>query len=287
MNVTSVVTKALFILSFLCQSSAFHAPLKHTSPHQQYEHRYLVRLKSQPPKLGKKEGVYVRPSAAIERGSGFFVPGLEGPKVRLASGIVLFCALVFIVTTSPAYYASNNFANGLTAVFATIVLLQAAIEFQKEAGSSQLLIQSGAAVPNLVTWTKQWFVPEADASWRERVEWAASSFLSLTSATNIVLLGPGKVVFSLGSNDIDTNQPESCLAALNTLSESKSGRVAVPLSHPSVAFFPSDARCIILQRVNEKSQLCWIVASNQLLASFTKQELTWLGRLAEYVDVDD
>ncbi len=37
----------------------------------------------------KAKGVYVRPSGAIERGSGFFVPGLEGPKVRVLFGIVL------------------------------------------------------------------------------------------------------------------------------------------------------------------------------------------------------
>lgn len=281
MNVASIVAKALLLLIFMCQSNSFYFPLKHTC--QQREQRYLVRLEAQQPKLGKKEGVYVRPSAAIERGSGFFVPGLEGAKVRLASGIVLLCALLFIVTNSPTSYAGNNFANGLAAVFATIVLLQAAVEFQKEAGSQ--IVQSGSAAPNIVTWRKQWFIPARDTSWRERVEWAASSFLSLTSATNVVLVGPGKVVFSLGTDDVDTNQPDSCLAALNTLSESKSGRVAVPMSHPSAALFPSDVRCIILQRVNEESQLCWIVASNQLLASFTRQDLTWLGRLAEYVDL--
>ncbi len=227
----------------------------------------------------------MRPSAAIERGSGFFVPGLEGPKVRLVSGVVLLGALLFIITNSPVTNAGNNFANGLTAVFATIVLLQAAIEFQKGANSSPI-VQSGSPTPNLVTWTKQWLVPSTDTNWRDRVEWAASSFLSLTSATNILLVGPGNVVFSLGTDEIDANQSDGCLAALNTLSESKSGRVAVPMSHPSVALFPNDVRCVILQRVSNNSQLCWIVASNQLLASFTKQDLTWLGRLAEYVDVD-
>jgi hypothetical protein len=282
MNVASILTNSLIVFSLLYPSHAFSFPRRYTS-HQINPQRCLVRLQAKEPKLGKKEGVYVRPSAAIERGSGFFVPGLEGPKVRLVSGFVLLCALLFIVTNSPVTNAGNNFANGLTAVFATIVLLQAAIEFQK--GSSPM-VQSGSAAPILVTWTKQWLVPSTDTSWRDRVEWAASSFLSLTSATNILLVGPGKVVFSLGTDKIETNKPDSCLAALNTLSESKSGRVAVPMLHPSVALFPNDVRCVILQRVSNNSQLCWIVASNQLLASFTKQDLTWLGRLAEYVDVD-
>lgn len=283
MNVISSLIKAILFVNLLRQSCAFYFPLKHTR--QQHNHRYLVRLEAKETKLGKKEGVYVRPSAAIERGSGFFVPGLEGPKVRLASGIVLFCALFFIWTNSPTSTAGNTFSNGLTAVFAAIVLLQAAIESQKEAGAQTL--RPGASVPAAVTWKKQWFIPAMDTSWRERVEWAASSFLSLTPATNMALVGPGRIVFSLGIDDVDANNPNACLAALNTLSESKSGRVAVPMSHPSAALFPREVRSIILQRVSEQSQLCWIVSSDQLLASFTKQDLTWLGRMAEYINNAD
>lgn len=38
--------------------------------------------------------VAVRPSAAIERGGGFFVPGLEGEKIRLASALLLLLLLL-------------------------------------------------------------------------------------------------------------------------------------------------------------------------------------------------
>jgi hypothetical protein len=37
--------------------------------------------------IGKQaKGFYIRPSAAIERGGGFFIPGLEGAKLRIALG---------------------------------------------------------------------------------------------------------------------------------------------------------------------------------------------------------
>lgn len=41
--------------------------------------------------LGKPgmKGFYVRPSRAIEKGGGFFVPGLEGERIRIVSGIAL------------------------------------------------------------------------------------------------------------------------------------------------------------------------------------------------------
>eukprot|EP00961_Rhodomonas_salina_P162138 2184106-Rhodomonas_salina.2 len=35
--------------------------------------------------MGGRKGFYVRPSKAVELGGGFFVPGLEGPKLRSAS----------------------------------------------------------------------------------------------------------------------------------------------------------------------------------------------------------
>ena len=41
-----------------------------------------------PPKV-KGSGYYVRPSAALERGGGFYVPGLEGDRLRLLVAVVL------------------------------------------------------------------------------------------------------------------------------------------------------------------------------------------------------
>ena len=38
---------------------------------------------------GEKRGFYIRPSAALERGGGFFIPGLEGSKLRFAIAFVL------------------------------------------------------------------------------------------------------------------------------------------------------------------------------------------------------
>ena len=38
---------------------------------------------------GERKGYYVRPSKAVEEGGGFFIPGLEGEKIRLVSGFSL------------------------------------------------------------------------------------------------------------------------------------------------------------------------------------------------------
>jgi hypothetical protein len=87
----------------------------------------------------------------------------------------------------------------------------------------------------------------------------------------------------------------ACRAALATLEQSATGRVALPSSHPAFLLLASgtpsaDAatggsqrpvRTVILQAISPES--CWAVASSDLLAAFTPQDLTWLGQLASYV----
>jgi hypothetical protein len=86
-------------------------------------------------------------------------------------------------------------------------------------------------------------------------------------------------------------------AALDTIQQSKGGRVALPSDHPSVVGLmddPEHRRCVILQQIpviastitghsSLTATRCWMVASNDLLASFTKGDLQWLGQLATYV----
>jgi hypothetical protein len=80
--------------------------------------------------------------------------------------------------------------------------------------------------------------------------------------------------------------------ALRELDKSKGGRISLPMTHPAVqlllplpATTTRDAvRTVILQRISAGS--CWMVISDQLLASYAKSDLKWLGRLARYVGED-
>lgn len=176
-------------------------------------------------RLGKKQGVYVRPSAAIERGSGFFVPGLEGSKIRLVAGVVLLLvtlilglvdgvggsgrlgddlAMPFLSQPQPG----NLLALVIATVYSLFVLLQAAVEYQKEQQQSVASLVSSAtprwiddenSITNarLFVWQDQPYVqsnltqqtsttrtniPIGDTVKfnHERVEWVASSFMALT-----------------------------------------------------------------------------------------------------------
>jgi hypothetical protein len=269
----------------------------------------------QKPLLGRQQGVYVRPSAAIERGSGFFIPGLEGPKVRLLFGSLLL-GLTIVNHGLSSQQNQNALAESLAALYSLLVLFQGAVEFFKTQNSASKGLVDNPAGATMTTMAstaglsllqQEWLVRMLDAKWRNRVEWVASTYVVLTPATSMLLVSRQQVVFSLDASTSASNpaiptsdttipsmqaqqQATGCTAALETLSRSNSGRVALPMQHPAVTSLGLDTlgaqskanRCVVLQRVND--ELCWIMTSDQLLVSFTQQDLQWLGQLARYID---
>jgi hypothetical protein len=276
----------------------------------------------------RAKGVYVRPSAVIEKGSGFFFPGLEGPRVRLFVGT---CLLLVTAINHVASANNSGFSEVLAIVFSLLVLLQGAIEALKDSrietiakrqeqqrggGNSssntqqqQLLCQA---------WASPWTTATDDSIiQRDKVEWAAASFVSLTPATHMILLERDNdnnnkntqptIPYWLGvtptpplmgsstSQEQGLGVSQAIAAALDTIQKSKGGRVALPADHPAVVGLMDDPRyrrCVILQQVPVQSAntgttttttRCWMVASDDLLASFTKGDLQWLGQLATYV----
>lgn len=240
----------------------------------------------------KTKGVYVRPSGAIERGSGFFVPGLEGPRVRLLFGTVIIALTALnhvLVLGSEGLSLEETIAIG----YSLMVLFQAAIEFGKE----ELIVEGGSSnsgnggssllQKDLV---QQWNAEtknKISAEWKDKIQWAAASYLSVTPATQILLLTKtGSILYRLGDESSANNSAtidEGVQAALNQLRQSKGGRLALPNNHRAVvALGLEEARTVVLQRIDEDS--CWVVSSSdQLLASFTPADLKWLGQLSRYV----
>ncbi len=89
----------ILLLTLQCcclhNSSAF-APspikLQKRTHHHSSLHATTNNEKSTKSKSARERGIYSRPSAAIERGSGFFIPGLEGPRIRLLFGMTVLIA---------------------------------------------------------------------------------------------------------------------------------------------------------------------------------------------------
>jgi hypothetical protein len=279
-----------------------------------------------PTKKNKKktQGVYVRPSGAIERGSGFFVPGLEGPRVRLVFGtaLVILTGVNHVLMSSDAV-GNFSFQETLAIAYSALILFQSAIEYVKEqrsfavesnadatAGNANSSNRGGGGGPVLIQeWastTTNTNNKENEPFFRSKVQWAAVAYTSMTPTQEIMLLSneedDAKILYRLGPDHParsvaaapDTIISRGVQAALEELGKSKSGRISLPLMHPAVQALvttnlgnnePSDtARTVILQRITDRT--CWMIVSKELLASYTSGDLKWLGQMAANIAQD-
>jgi len=310
------------------------------------------KLKKQKPK-----GVYARPSAAIERGSGFYVPGLEGSRVRGLFGVLVLTLTVintysFSVSTGASETVSSSMSSTLTIseiisiTYSILLILQGLVEFGKENGFVVDLSNNGID-PNDTTnsvdtnsnsnddgeetqqsqenkkTVNQYASPQLLSSTSSQIindlQWISASFVSLTPATHILLVKISQhasnsesdtddntspsILYTLGSfnrnneneEEIDKNTASAIQSVVQTAFDSKGGRVSVPSDHPGSYLIPNETyrRCLLFQRLtdehnenqNDRDHYCLVVGSNQLLAAFTKNDLKWLGRLANYLEL--
>lgn len=226
-------------------------------------------------RLGRRDGVYSRPSGALERGSGFFIPGLEGPKIRLVSGTVLLLAIGLNHLLSE----SSTSMEGLAVVYALLVLLQGAVQFRLENQTSPDADGgAGKAMEGPETYQLVWSVPVDDLAWRSRVEWSARTLTSLTVCSHAILLCKESVILSYGIATIPGDNYDTLqTATMDTIAQSKSGRVSLPSSHPVISCLDPNCReSVILQRCGE---ICWVLASDRPLAGYTASDLQWIGQM--------
>lgn len=273
---------------------------------------------SSSPSKERSKGVYSRPSAAIEKGSGFFVPGLEGSKVRILFGalVLLLNAINHQVSVNAKLDEVTGFAlsEKIATFYGIFLLFQGLIEFAKEIGlgfdgvedvtANSVSSDNDSALSANVGENKgveQYISPTLTSMGEDALEaasWVAATYLSLTPATHVMLLGKsmGKtsesnILYRLGnfgslSIDPDEDSKSSIDAAIDTVYQSKGGRVSIPTDHPGAMLLPEDSRrCVLLQQVDigRSQQVCILVGSDQLLATYTKNDLKWLGILGLYL----
>jgi hypothetical protein len=273
----------------------------------------------------RERGIYARPSAAIERGSGFFIPGLEGSRIRLLFGIV---AVVLVVANhfflnsdvvgdggdGGVEYGGMVIAELIAAFYGTMLILQGSIDFGVERSSStsrSAMVGSednsnggnDANLRNEGGYTSTTYGKLGDDSGdglvlENAIQRISRAFVAYTPATEVRLVSEDYgILFAFGSGNISKNnemavddsnddQKQLIKLCLDAVSSSRGGsRVALPPDHPSSKLLPVDAtRCILVQKVNDyrDSRTCIIVGSDKLLPSFTKNDLRWLGQLAQY-----
>lgn len=288
------------------------------------------QTKKQTETKNSTKGVYVRPSAAIERGSGFYVPGLEGSRVRL-----LFGAAVLILNYINFHLlASNEVRDGssfqvsetLANVYGLLLILQGSVETAKEMGLGMSDASRNFSNPNVapsIDQTTENISSSGIGSSRgltqvissmlqndneiiEAMRWVATSFIAITSATHVLILEGNEsasgekdasILYSVSSSNGNLSSEEQSTeqvrvgvqSAIDTVYQSKGGRVSIPSTHPSSVSLlpPENRRCVLLQKITtpntSQRRVCLLIGSDQLLQSYTKNDLKWLGALAKYL----
>lgn len=169
----------VFLIAFCCPTTSF-----------------IIRQKQFPSRcfrLFQKKPNYVRPSAAIERGSGFFVPGLEGPRVRLAGGSALLALVGLNLSFSEGLTTGDIFAQGLAISYGLLVLIQGVVE-----GILIRQSQQQQSQPPIDITSSVWMIPPISTKFSESVEWVADTILTRTAATSVEVRKDGKVLYQVG-----------------------------------------------------------------------------------------
>ena len=263
-------------------------------------------------KSARERGIYSRPSAAIERGSGFFIPGLEGPRIRILFGMTVLLAngANHLFAESEVGDLGQLVAEVLAAGYGMFLLLQGLIESgvgfannSSSRGSEDLIVESDGdnnAVVGLdsstavVVSNNNGFSPaiEGDQFAMKSIQRLAQTIVSLTPATHFLLANEEDGILyrygiwdggnnSLGNKDDYTTIIKT---ALDATGSSRAGRVALPSEHPVSNLLPTSAtRCILVQSIDgfgSGGKSCLIIGSDKLLPAYTKNDLRWIGQLA-------
>jgi hypothetical protein len=252
-------------------------------------------------KAARERGIYSRPSAAIERGSGFFIPGLEGPRIRLLFGITVLIADAanhFLAESQPGDIG-QIIAESTAAFYGGLLLLQGIIESggQRVSGRNDVTLDSNGDVMSQNRCVER--ISESLKSndrALEAVQKLSKTIIDFTPTRYALVAEKDKgILYSLNASaneatTVDTGEQTRLIKlALDALSESRGGRVALPNDHPvSVLLPPSATRCILVQKLSKSKEedACLILGSDSLLPSFTKNDLRWIGQLAETIRQD-
>lgn len=252
-------------------------------------------------KSARERGIYSRPSAAIERGSGFFIPGLEGPRIRLLFGITVLIADAanHLLAESQPGDIGQIIAESTAAFYGGLLLLQGIIESggQRVSGRNDVTLDSNGDVMSQNRCVER--ISESLKSndrALEAVQKLSKTILDFTPTRYALVAEKDKgILYSLNASaneatTVDTEEQTRLIKlALDALSESRGGRIALPNDHPvSVLLPPSATRCILVQKLSKykEGDACLILGSDSLLPSFTKNDLRWIGKLAETIRQD-
>ncbi|KAL1527128.1 hypothetical protein AB1Y20_015810 [Prymnesium parvum] len=239
-----------------------------------------ARMADDPPP--PRPGYYARPSAAFEQGGGFFVPGLEGKRLRLAAAALLAAGLALNRALSPAEPAASQLGSealGLAGLALLLLQLRAQTRHEAKAQAAALRAALAARVRERREVGERLAAPRAEAG-----VWAAQTLLRLTDARAVVWVGGGELLLRLGrfpqeaEADVAAGGVEELWSALGA---AESAEYEVGDGEAACFPLPSNSASALLQRCGGDGML---VLASERPAAFNAKHRRWLASMAAYLE---
>lgn len=240
------------------------------------------------------KGYYRRPSRAIEKGGGFFVPGLEGERIRLLTAVALFAMFSLnragqVVQTFPQVVSETT---GL--IMAIVLLLQGIAElFPVSEMPAELVEADYGTLPSTYLVTRQSSEKGKEIGMVEEV--ARSILQSCSGLTYAVALNrSGDIIVEVGpvSGDAATmtskegNLLVSVAQQTTTDGLDKQSFISTLVAaggDSSIDFMrciPSSVRSVALRK--GYADTTWLIASTtDDSGSVLKEQMRWIDSLAQ------
>eukprot|EP00322_Chrysochromulina_rotalis_P006907 CAMPEP_0115867402 /NCGR_PEP_ID=MMETSP0287-20121206/20750_1 /TAXON_ID=412157 /ORGANISM="Chrysochromulina rotalis, Strain UIO044" /LENGTH=269 /DNA_ID=CAMNT_0003322007 /DNA_START=63 /DNA_END=872 /DNA_ORIENTATION=+ len=179
------------------------------------------RVAAMPLMLAKKQdGYYRRPSAALEQGGSFYVPGLEGTRLRTSGAAVLSLGLLLNRVLSPGEPVSSQLVSEALGILGCLIIFAQSFaqnRIDREAEQDGLRSAFAARLKE-----RQDIDPSLSTRSADRVRWASSTLIKVTPARAMIWVGAdGRVLARCGrfpdssGDDVASNNTNS--AALLSL----------------------------------------------------------------------
>ena len=285
--------RQIVLFALLRSSSALILPRQSASnKHVGYRLRgvsiHVLKGKSSPEsaseaaaRRGERKGFYVRPSLAIEKGGGFFIPGLEGSRLRVAISCLVL--LLLGLNRFPGYDASApQVRSELIAGAAAILLLVQSLSQANSGKAKERTIDSAVSSPARVSY----LAPDSSVE----SLWAANALLDLTRASSAILLEQREKSYfvsaavgnyednpQFGEKTIDL--PASALASTESIVTR--GR----LEFAQVFDLTPDPTRAALIKPILSSALVWVVSSRDGYDLSTKDQRDWVTAISAFTEL--
>lgn len=148
--------------------------------------RVQVKMASKrPPEV--KPVFYRNPSKAIEKGGGFYIPGLRGPRLRYFVSMLSATLLTLNHVVSPNVDSITLRISEFLAVVAILTVFTTALLDKRQESMSQDLVPETTAAVKTVISTPPSTSTESQSANEEVTTWALTVCTDLTSATHVAV----------------------------------------------------------------------------------------------------